>query len=154
MCLMKQHGGREPAFARYGTEMREGGLDHAIRAAGGIGALARALGLSQPAISDWQRIPAERVLAVEALTGVHRTALRPDLYLMTDDAPPIRIDEIDLLRSHEYGLLAVLLGRAPSAEVLARVAELKGDASPLGLAHIRLAEAAAEADPDAVSREF
>ncbi len=134
--------------------MREGGLDHAIRAAGGIGALARALGLSQPAISDWHRIPAERVLAVEALTGVHRTALRPDLYPMTDDAPPTEIDEVDLLRSHEYGLLAVLLGRAPSAEVLARVAELKGDASPLGLAHIRLAEAAAAADPDAVSREF
>jgi TorA maturation chaperone TorD/DNA-binding transcriptional regulator YdaS (Cro superfamily) len=134
--------------------MREGGLDHAIRAAGGIGALARALGLSQPTVSDWQRIPAERVLAVEALTGVHRTALRPDLYLMTDDAPPTEVDEIDLLRSHEYGLLAVLLGRAPSAEVLARVAELKGDASPLGIAHIRLAEAAAAADPDAVSREF
>jgi TorA maturation chaperone TorD len=137
-------------------EMREGGLDQAIRVAGGVGALARALGISQPAVSTWRKIPAERVLAVEALTGIHRSALRPDLYPMTDSTPDVarEIDEVDLLRSHEYGLLAVLLGRAPTAEVLANVAQLKGDASPLGLAHIHLAEAAAAADPDAVSREF
>jgi TorA maturation chaperone TorD len=136
--------------------MREGGLDHAIQTVGGIGALARALGISQPAVSNWQRIPAERVLAVEALTGVHRSVLRPDLYPMSDDphSPDESLDEVDLLRAHEYGLLAVLLGRAPTADVLARVAELKGDASPLGIAHIRLAEAAAAADPDAVSREY
>jgi TorA maturation chaperone TorD/DNA-binding transcriptional regulator YdaS (Cro superfamily) len=136
-------------------EMREGGLDQAIRAAGGVGALARALGISQPAVSNWQKVPAERVLAVESLTGVHRSALRPDLYPMIEskDAAP-EVDEIDVLRAHEYGMLAVLLGRAPNAEVLANLAQLQGDASPLGLAHIRLAEAAAAADPDAVSREF
>jgi TorA maturation chaperone TorD len=66
----------------------------------------------------------------------------------------LRADDIDLLRSHEYDLLAVLLGRAPTREVLERVAALKGDATPLGLAHLALAEAAAEADPDALQREF
>jgi TorA maturation chaperone TorD len=135
-------------------EMREGGLDEAIRAAGGIGALARALGISQPAVSTWRKVPAERVLAVEALTGVSRAVLRPDLYPMTSEMNETEIDEVDLLRAHEYNLLAVLFGRAPTGEVLARVAELKGDASPLGLAHIRLAEAAAALDPDAISREF
>ena len=134
--------------------MREGGLDEAIRAAGGIGALARALGVSQPAVSTWRRVPAERVLAVEALTGVSRAVLRPDLYSMTPEMNEIDIDEVDLLRAHEYNLLAVLFGRAPTGEMLARVAELKGDASPLGVAHIRLAEAAADVDPDAISREF
>ncbi|HEX2135377.1 MAG TPA: molecular chaperone TorD family protein [Microvirga sp.] len=73
---------------------------------------------------------------------------------MTDSELPAGVDEVDLLRAHEYGLLAVLFGRAPSRDVLALVAELQGDASPLGLAHIRLAEAAAEIDPDAVSREY
>ena len=121
--------------------------------------MARALGISQPAVSDWQQIPAERVPAVEALTGIHRTVLRPDLYSMSEHSPEASAhdpepDEVDLLRAHEYGLLAVLLGRAPTADVLTRIAELKGDVSPLGLAHIRLAEAAAAADPDAVSREF
>lgn len=133
--------------------MREGGLEEAIRAAGGVGALARALGISQPSVSNWQRIPAERVIAVEALTGVPRAALRPDLYPMTDETEST-VDEIDLLRSHEYNLLALLIGRAPTREVLDRVAELRGEPSPLGLAHIALAEAAARADPDELQREF
>jgi TorA maturation chaperone TorD len=137
-------------------EMREGGLGKAIEAAGGIGALARALGISQPAVSNWQKVPAERVLTVEAVTGVSRFVLRPDLYAMTGvgGAASREIDEVDLHRSHEYGLLSVLFGRAPGADVLAQVAALRGDASPLGLAHIELAEAAATLDPEAVSREY
>ena len=63
-------------------------------------------------------------------------------------------DDIDILRSQEYDLLAVLLGRAPTQDVLDGVSALKGDASPLGLAHLVLAEAAAAADPDALQREF
>jgi TorA maturation chaperone TorD len=135
-----------------GMEMREGGLDEAIRAAGGVGALARALGISQPSVSNWNRIPAERVLAVEALTGVPRQVLRPDLY--PDGEAPTEVDEVDLLRSHEYGMLALLLGRAPTGDVLQRLSQLKGDPTPLGLAHIALAEAAAGADPDAVQQEY
>jgi TorA maturation chaperone TorD len=75
---------------------------------------------------------------------------------MTDASSPpdLRADDIDLLRSHEYDLLAVLLGRAPTREVLERLSALKGDATPLGLAHLALADAAAEADPDALQREF
>jgi TorA maturation chaperone TorD len=74
---------------------------------------------------------------------------------MNPSSPPeIRADDIDLLRSHEYDLLAVLLGRAPTREVLERLSALKGDATPLGLAHLALADAAAEADPDALQREF
>jgi len=74
---------------------------------------------------------------------------------MTDASSPpdLRADDIDLLRSHEYDLLAVLLGRAPTREVLGRLSALKGDATPVGLAHLVLADAA-EADPDALQREF
>lgn len=133
--------------------MREGGLEDAIRAAGGIGALARRLGISQPSVSNWQRVPAERVVAVEALTGVPRASLRPDLYGMPD-AAAAGVDEIDRLRAHEYDLLAVLLGRAPAKDLLERLSELKGDATPLGLAHIALAELASDIDPDELSREF
>jgi molybdopterin-guanine dinucleotide biosynthesis adapter protein len=60
--------------------MRDLGLDEAIRVAGGVGALARRVGISQPCISNWSRVPAERVVAVEAATGVSRALLRPDLY--------------------------------------------------------------------------
>jgi TorA maturation chaperone TorD/DNA-binding transcriptional regulator YdaS (Cro superfamily) len=134
--------------------MREGGLEEAIRAAGGVGALACGLGISQPSVSNWQRIPAERVVAVEALTGVPRATLRPDLYPANGDGTPRSVDDVDLLRSHEYNLLSLLLGRAPNREALDRIAELKGDPSPLGLAHIALAETAASADPDDLQREY
>src|SRR5258705_11438998 len=63
------------------------------------------------------------------------------------------IDEIDALRAAEYGLLSLLLGKAPDADTLLRVAALKGDASDLGVAHIELAAAAA-ADDRAVSKGF
>jgi TorA maturation chaperone TorD len=135
--------------------MRDAGLEQAIRAAGGVASLARAIGISQPSVSAWPRIPAERVLAVEALTRVHRFVLRPDLYGPSEDQVSSKpeIDEIDALRAAEYGLLSLLLGKAPDADTLLRVAALKGDASDLGVAHIELAAAAAT-DDRAVSKEF
>ena len=64
------------------------------------------------------------------------------------------IDEIDLLRGAEYSLLAGLLRAAPSAELLTRVADLKGDATPLGMAHIELADAARGMNETDLSREY
>lgn len=43
-------------------------------------ALAAFLKISPPALSMWDRIPAERVRAVEEHTGISRVLLRPDLY--------------------------------------------------------------------------
>jgi TorA maturation chaperone TorD len=140
--------------------MRDAGLEEAIKAAGGVASLARAIGIAQPSVSAWSRIPAERVLAVEATTRVHRYILRPDLYGPSEDQVTSKsqvnseVDEIDQLRAAEYGLLSLLLGKAPDAETLKRVATLKGDASDLGMAHIELASLAAAADDRAVSREF
>lgn len=55
-----------------------------IRAAaqkvGGIVALARALGLTKGAVSQWDKVPPEHVLTVESLTGVSRHVLRPDVF--------------------------------------------------------------------------
>jgi TorA maturation chaperone TorD len=116
--------------------MREVGLEQAIRAAGGIGAVARAIEISRPLAST--------------------NHLHQDLRSVTDPAAPVdaAVEEVDLLRSHEYNLLAVLLGRAPTRDVLDHLCGLKGDASPLGLAHLALADAAANADPDLLQREF
>ncbi len=60
----------------------------------------------------------------------------------------------DIARADEYALLGALLWRAPTAEVLAQVARFRGDGSELGTAHLMLAEAAANADPAAIQREF
>ena len=72
-------------MAASGTS-REPGLVLAIAGAGGISALARRLNLAQPSVSRWRRVPAERLIAIEAATGVPRELLRPDLYRRS--APP------------------------------------------------------------------
>jgi DNA-binding transcriptional regulator YdaS (Cro superfamily) len=43
-------------------------------------ALATSLGISPSAISQWQRVPVERVIEIERLTGISRHELRPDIY--------------------------------------------------------------------------
>jgi TorA maturation chaperone TorD len=131
--------------------MRDSGLREAIRAVGGISELARRIGISQPSVSNWDRIPAERVLTVEAATGVERTVLRPDLF---EAVSKPQIDEIDAARSQEYALLATLLARSPDAQLIGRLAGLRGDPSPLGVAHAALGEAAARADAERVGREY
>src|SRR5436190_1687969 len=132
--------------------MRDEGLDEAIRVAGGVGALARKIGISQPSVSNWARIPAERVLSVEAATGVSRTILRPDLY--GNGSASEGVDDLDAGRAQEYSLLSALLARAPDRPLLERLATLRGDASPLGLAHAALAEAASRTTSERVEREY
>src|SRR5438445_9013789 len=133
--------------------MRDAGLDRAIDAAGGISQLARKIGIAQPSVSNWNRVPAERVIAVEAATGVSRTQLRPDLYIepaVEADA----LDPIDAARAREYALLATLLSCPPSNALLREIAQLRGDGTPLGRAHAALAEAASEALTSGVDREY
>jgi DNA-binding transcriptional regulator YdaS (Cro superfamily) len=47
---------------------------------GGVVALSKSLGLSRGAVSQWDRVPIERVVAVEKLTGIPRAELRPDVF--------------------------------------------------------------------------
>lgn len=55
-------------------------LERAKEAVGGQAELAKRLGVSAQAISQWDEVPPLRVLAVEAVSGVPRHELRPDLY--------------------------------------------------------------------------
>lgn len=121
--------------------MRDPGLEQVIRTAGGIRGLSRLLGISQPAVSNWKRVPADRILQVESVTGVPRAVIRPDLYgAATMDET--QLDPIEQARADEYALLSLLLWRSPSVNLLDRLSHLKGDASPLGMAHLRLGMAA------------
>jgi TorA maturation chaperone TorD len=132
--------------------VRDAGLKQAIERAGGVSELARRIGIAQPSVSNWDRVPADRVAMVEALTGIPRTRLRPDLY--SEAVVSGEIDEIDAERAREYALLSALLSRAPSRAFLNQLGRLGGDATPLGRAHASLGEAAAEMSHTAVEREF
>lgn len=134
--------------------MREPGLEAAIRAVGGIGALARALGLAQPSVSEWRRIPADRIAAVESVTGVPRSELRPDLYAPEGADAGAALDEVDAARADVYDLLGALLGRAPDEKLLRSVAGWKGDTTDLGIARMALADLAERIEARQVSREY
>jgi len=64
------------------------------------------------------------------------------------------VDEIDAARAREYALLAALLSRSPDSRLISRLALLNGDASPIGIAHTALGEAAGRANEDKVAREY
>jgi TorA maturation chaperone TorD len=135
--------------------MSEVGLEQAIQAAGRVEALARCSDISPLPASSFQRIPTKSASAESTNAHAHETrGLATKRMSEGSASPATEVDDIDLLRAQEYDLLAVLLGRAPTREVLERLRELKGDPSPLGLAHLALAEAAATTDPDALQQEF
>lgn len=132
--------------------MRDPGLAEAFRTTGGVSELARRLGISQPSVSAWSRIPAERVAAVEAATGIPRSKLRPDLYV--EDFAADEIDEVDAARAAEYAFLSTLLMRAPDADLLKRICGLRADPSPLGLLHVELADMANRIRHEDIEQEF
>jgi TorA maturation chaperone TorD len=131
--------------------MRDASLDRAIDVAGGVAQLARKIGIAQPSVSNWNRVPAARMIAVEAATGISRQELRPDLYRESENSA---VDHIDAARGREYALLARLLARAPSAALLGEIAQCGGDETPLGRAHAALATAASETPVAVVEREY
>ena len=58
-------------------------IQDAVAIAGSQSELARRIGVRQGYIWKWLRskkVPAERVLAVEAATGISRHTLRPDVF--------------------------------------------------------------------------
>ena len=66
---------------------RHGVLGDVIAAAGSITELVAAIkkvtadpAISVSSVSRWRRIPAHRCLEIEAITGISRYRLRPDIY--------------------------------------------------------------------------
>jgi TorA maturation chaperone TorD len=64
------------------------------------------------------------------------------------------VDEIDGARAQEYALLATLLLRGPDSRLLSRLADLRGDASLIGMAHTALGEASGRVNEDDVAQEY
>ena len=76
---------------RYSLHSRAMGNEHLtdwVKAERGrLTALADALGVQHNSIYSWNRVPAERVIDVERITGIPREELRPDLYPPTAHSP-------------------------------------------------------------------
>jgi DNA-binding transcriptional regulator YdaS (Cro superfamily) len=58
-----------------------------IEAAGGIVALARELGITHQAVYSWRAIPPAHALKIEAMTGISRHELAPQIFGPPPDSP-------------------------------------------------------------------
>src|SRR5258705_3934933 len=64
------------------------------------------------------------------------------------------VEEIDRARAQEYALLATLLARSPDSVLLSRLADLRDDASPIGVAHGAVRDAALRVNKATAEREY
>ena len=126
-----------------------GDLREAVRAIGGVLNPADLIEPPQLPVSKLSNVPA-RTLSVEAVMDLASEILWPEV----GHEQPVEIDEFDAHRAQEYSLLAMLLSRSPDAATLNRIAKLRGDATPLGLAHLALAQAAGNASAERIAREY
>lgn len=55
-------------------------IEDIIAAAGGPTKLAAACGIKHSSVLGWRRVPAERVAAVAAATGLRPDVIRPDIF--------------------------------------------------------------------------
>ena len=106
---------------------------------------------SRPLAPGLPGSPATRELSVDTVMDVARDILWPDDARGEQSAG---IDDIDEIRAQEYSLLAMLLSRAPDAGALNRISRLRGDTTPLGVAHVALAQSAENTSVTKVEREF
>jgi len=130
-------------------------MDAALAAIGGVEAFGAAAGIARRTVFLWKQngIPAERVPEVESLTGIPRSVLRPDLWGSRAAATPLA-DPLREGRANLHALLGALLAAPADASLLARLAALPGDDTPVGRALGELAEAAHRASAAGVAREF
>lgn len=66
-------------------------VEDMIEALGGPSKAATTLGISNPSVvMNWRsrgKVPAERVLEIEAVTGISRHVLRPDIFGASEAVP-------------------------------------------------------------------
>lgn len=63
------------------------GMERLRAERGMMARVARGLGVRSSAVAVWARVPAERVVEVERITGIPREQLRPDLYRVVNATP-------------------------------------------------------------------
>jgi TorA maturation chaperone TorD len=108
------------------------------------------VGTQRGSVSDRAQRPMEPSLPPQAAMESAHEVPRPS----ASGTPLDETDSIDIARAQEYGLLSVLLARAPDAALLSHLALIGCESTPLGSAHRALAEVAGEAQTEKIEREY
>ncbi len=115
--------------------MRDPNLDALLSRRGTVTRIAQALNISPAAVSQWQRVPAERVGEIATLLGVAPEELRPDLHSAVA-AKPIRSGpRIPLRRRRRTKIIATLGPASSSFEMIERLYRAGADVFRLNFSH-------------------
>ncbi len=115
--------------------MRDPNLDALLSRRGTVTRIAQALNISPAAVSQWQRVPAERVGEIATLLGVAPEELRPDLHPAVT-AKPIRSGpRIPLRRRRRTKIIATLGPASSSFEMIERLYRAGADVFRLNFSH-------------------
>jgi TorA maturation chaperone TorD len=127
------------------------GFQKDFYATGAMNQHTRRVDKSRPLASGLPGSPARGELSVDTVMDVARDILWSD---EAREGRSAKLDDIDEIRAQEYSLLAMLLSRAPRRVVLNRISRLRGDMTPLGVAHGALAQSARDTSVAKAEREF
>jgi post-segregation antitoxin (ccd killing protein) len=103
-------------------------IDQAIAAVGGVARLGDILGVAHTSVVRWRQsghVPAERVLALEAATGVPRHRLRPDLYPARSEPPAPGLAEVQIPFEAEARALGIDVGKVAAEALRAAISAEK-----------------------------
>ncbi len=127
--------------------MRDPALEALLLQRGAVTRIATALGISTAAVSQWKRVPDDRVGEVARALGVAPTVVRPDaasLAATLPDAPPIAPREgnaprmatrIPLRRRRRTKIVATLGPASSTPEVIERLFRAGADVFRLNFSH-------------------
>jgi pyruvate kinase len=119
--------------------MRDAVLEELLARRGTLTRIASALGISPAAVSQWQRVPAERVEELSRLLGLPPHRLRPDLHpAPPPEGTPLRMaasPRIPLRRRRRTKIVATLGPASSSPETIERLYRAGADVFRLNFSH-------------------
>lgn len=121
--------------------MRDPALENLLSQRGAVTRIATALGISTAAVSQWKRVPDDRVAEVARALGVAPDAVRPDVPAQPPEAPrregPLlrMANRIPLRRRRRTKVIATLGPASSSAEVIERLFRAGADIFRLNFSH-------------------
>lgn len=121
--------------------MRDPALEALLTQRGAVTRIATALGISTAAVSQWKRVPDDRVAEVARALGVPPTTVRSDVPEVLPETPRregfprIMATRIPLRRRRRTKIIATLGPASSSAEVIERLFRAGADVFRLNFSH-------------------
>jgi pyruvate kinase len=115
--------------------MRDAILEDLLAHRGMVSKIATGLGISPAAVSQWQRVPPDRVADLARLLDLAPHQLRPDLHPAPQGKPRLMATRIPLRRRRRTKIIATLGPASSTPEVIERLFRAGADVFRLNFSH-------------------